>query len=420
MIAIYNQARNLMLSPMADGPLQYSGSLMTGQTEVRQLTRYSRTFSLVKVPYSLKLLIQELQAINVRVSIITEDNISQIDNMGFSKNIDLMVNKKDAKVADVIRHINKNIERARPYKSPEVATPIDSVSPIFDPNESGKHVNINQPDDPNYKSPEWATASPAYDPNNIYDPPQMFTPKLFKDDPELQQFYDNMKPKNKAKIENFSDREKQWMVKQLWKRKQEKNQKLDENATNETERQQTVQKGGKVHCRGDKKPQREWVVDKVGNHLYGIYTLDTDDLNPEEHYKYVDPHEIYPLGNYLFVNDVNTTDDSDSDFELPMLPTEDMGFQPQMMPVPPEDTNEKTNINFNPVIKVITDGNDNSQGFDPSTIIQPNGYSPQIQVNPQNMQNPQNISEKQETEGSEIPQTDSNINFNEPIIVKKQ
>ena len=51
MIAIYNPARNLMLSPMADGPLQYTGSLMTGQQEVQQLTRFSRTFSLVKVPY---------------------------------------------------------------------------------------------------------------------------------------------------------------------------------------------------------------------------------------------------------------------------------------------------------------------------------------------------------------------------------
>ena len=153
-------------------------------------------------------------------------------------------------------------------------------------------------------------------------------------------------------------------------------------------------------------------------------TLQFDDLNADEHYKYVDPHEVYPRGDYLFVNDVN--EDEDSDFELPMLPAESMDIPPQLpMPrMPMEETEDKTNINFNPVIKVITDGNDNSQGIDPSTIIQPNGYSPQIQINPQNPSsyipnNSQQI-QGQEPEEHGIPQEASAINFNEPIIVKKQ
>jgi DNA-directed RNA polymerase II subunit RPB2 len=419
MIAIYNPARNLMLSPMADGPLQYTGSLMTGQQEVQQLTRFSRTFSLVKVPYSLKLLMQELQAINIRVSIITEDNISQIDNMGFSKNIDLIVHKKDAIVADIIRHINKKVDKMETYKEPVVATPEDSVSPEYDPNAPGNENYYDDSVETNYKSPEYESTSPAFDPTHVYDPSPKVPSRLFEDDPVLQQFYENMKPKNKARLDAFNDKEKRWMVKKIWEQKQAKQgitmDNISETQEDTSQVPPVLQKGGKVHCRGDKKPQREWVVDKVGNHLYGIYTLDTDDLNADEHYKYVDPHEVYPLGNYLFVNDVDA--DNDSDIEFPMLPPNMMDdIQPQIpMSQNPaaENLDGKTNINFNPVIKVITDGNDNSQG------MEPNGYTPQVQINPQ-IQEGSSLPQNQEMDESVIPQERSSINFNEPIIVKKQ
>ena len=64
--------------------------------------------------------------------------------MGFSKNIDLIVNKKDAIVADIIRHINKKVDKMETYKEPVVATPEDSVSPEYDPNAPG---NENYYDD---------------------------------------------------------------------------------------------------------------------------------------------------------------------------------------------------------------------------------------------------------------------------------
>jgi len=433
MIAIYNQARNLLLSPMADGPLQYTGSLMTGEQEVQQMTRFSRSFSLVKVPYSLKLLIQELQAINVRVSIITEDNISQIDNMGFSRNIDLAMNKKDASVSDIIQQISKRLNSTETYKSPMVTTPENSASPQFDPN--AKNIYAQYDDSAsNITSPEYASTSPAYDPAGPpydpagppYDPTSPFNPTpvgktlLFEDNPELQQFYDNMKPKHKVKLDPYSDKEKRWMIKQLWAQKQDKNGTIvqQNDIIDETTNSPVIQKGGKVHCRGDCKPQREWTVDKVGNHLYGIYTTDTDDLNADEHYKYVDPNEVYPLGNYLFVNET----DADSDFELPILPpggmnSSEMNSQEMNWTSEPVDNphnmmqsmpeNDRTNINFNPVIKVITDGNDNSQGVDPI-----NSQTPQIHVTPSaTIEQPQDY---------DIPQEPTNINFNEPIIVKKQ
>ena len=44
-------------------------------------------FGVVRVPYSLKLLYQELQSMNVQMRIITEDNVDQLTTVGYSDNI---------------------------------------------------------------------------------------------------------------------------------------------------------------------------------------------------------------------------------------------------------------------------------------------------------------------------------------------
>merc|ERR1712167_137648 len=100
------------------------------------------------------------------------------------------------------------------YKEPVIATPEDSVSPQFDPNVKRENNYYIDEDslDKNIVSPEYATTSPAYDPSRPYDPTAVTSPKLFEDEPELQQFYDNMKPKNKARLEPYSDKEKRWLV----------------------------------------------------------------------------------------------------------------------------------------------------------------------------------------------------------------
>jgi hypothetical protein len=90
MIAIYNQNQNLFMSPMVDGPIQYSGSLTdagaTGASVVH-MTKFGRSFSIVRIPYCLKLLMQELLVMNVQMRIITEDNIDQLPSMSYSNNI---------------------------------------------------------------------------------------------------------------------------------------------------------------------------------------------------------------------------------------------------------------------------------------------------------------------------------------------
>ena len=84
MIAIYNPAQNLFMSPMADGPIHFADTLTSGDMNVENMTRFGRSFSVVRVPYAFKLLMQELQAMNVQMRVLTADNIDQIASMSFS------------------------------------------------------------------------------------------------------------------------------------------------------------------------------------------------------------------------------------------------------------------------------------------------------------------------------------------------
>ena len=96
-VAIYNESRNLFLSPSADGPIKFNMNL-DGSQSIVNLSRFGRSFSILKVPYSLKLLLQELQVMNIQMRIITEENIDQLLNMSFSDNINkLMKSDKSAK-----------------------------------------------------------------------------------------------------------------------------------------------------------------------------------------------------------------------------------------------------------------------------------------------------------------------------------
>jgi len=89
-VAIYNPEKNLFLSPLADGPIKYTDSLDGKSMNVEQVSKYGRSFSVVRVPYVFKLFMQELQTINVKMAIITEDNVDQFDSMNFSANISLL------------------------------------------------------------------------------------------------------------------------------------------------------------------------------------------------------------------------------------------------------------------------------------------------------------------------------------------
>jgi hypothetical protein len=87
MIAIYNEAQNIFLSPFADGPIQFASGLEKDSfgMRIKTVSRFGRSFSIVKIPYSLKLLIHELQTMNVVTRIITDENISQLTSLSYSE-----------------------------------------------------------------------------------------------------------------------------------------------------------------------------------------------------------------------------------------------------------------------------------------------------------------------------------------------
>jgi DNA-directed RNA polymerase II subunit RPB2 len=97
MTAIYNPDNDVFMSPMADGPIQFNDEL-TDNPKLVNITRFGRSFSVVQIPYSLKLLIQELQTMNCIMRIITEDNIDQIESMSFSNNYKILSGQKDADI----------------------------------------------------------------------------------------------------------------------------------------------------------------------------------------------------------------------------------------------------------------------------------------------------------------------------------
>lgn len=79
-IAIYNETKNMFISPLADGPLKFKGTLQ-GDIQLEQRSYYGRSFSIVRIPYTFKLLLQELMTMNVCMRIITEDNIDHLTSM---------------------------------------------------------------------------------------------------------------------------------------------------------------------------------------------------------------------------------------------------------------------------------------------------------------------------------------------------
>jgi len=162
-IAIYNESRNLFLSPYADGPIKFHFN-PDGSQSIMNLSRFGRSFSLLKVPYAFKLLIQELQVMNVQMRIITEDNIDQLLSMSYSDNISKLMNS-DKSVNDNITELNKTISTIlkEPVKYSRDETPVipEPVNIDTTPTESATaEIGLSPP-----YAPETPDSSPPFAPS---------------------------------------------------------------------------------------------------------------------------------------------------------------------------------------------------------------------------------------------------------------
>jgi len=95
---------------------------------IRSVSRFGRSFSIVRIPYALKLLIQELQVMNIQMRIITEDNVDQLLSMSYSDNINKLL-KTNTSLEEISKNYrtmvidkkNKNVTKQVyvPFEQPE-------------------------------------------------------------------------------------------------------------------------------------------------------------------------------------------------------------------------------------------------------------------------------------------------------------
>ena len=171
MLAIYNPTKNLFMSPMTDGPLTFLNDQLRDASQLRleTVTKFGRNFSIVEIPYTLKLLIQELQTINVQLRIITDDNIDQLESLSYSRiqhpqefgqKLDALVKaSNEGSNHDLLKRVQDALRTASPpyvpetppeYQSETTLKPGDSVhyrKDVIQPNRIWKILSIESIDD---------------------------------------------------------------------------------------------------------------------------------------------------------------------------------------------------------------------------------------------------------------------------------
>jgi len=144
-ISIYNEAKNLFLSPFADGPIQFHTN-PDNSMSIKNISQFGRSFSILRVPYTFKLLIQELQCLNIQMRVITDDNVDNLLSMSYSNNIQCLLNlDKDASENEVMTEIQKivNINSSLPQptkiiaeiKQPQQPSLLESIFSSFSTND---------------------------------------------------------------------------------------------------------------------------------------------------------------------------------------------------------------------------------------------------------------------------------------------
>ena len=174
-IAIYNPNTNLFLSPFADGPLVFNKNL-EGQEILNAISKFGRSFSIVRIPFALKLLIQELQVMNIQMRIITEDNIDQLMNLSYqSRNIDKLLQIDHGESGEVKRDIKEIVDNYKKKLDHLMATTkTTKITTQFNEYENLplKEELEYTPENAPTSSPEYAPNSPAYAPESPTSSPE--------------------------------------------------------------------------------------------------------------------------------------------------------------------------------------------------------------------------------------------------------
>jgi DNA-directed RNA polymerase II subunit RPB2 len=380
LIAIYNPDKNLFMSPMADGPLKYVGSLSGKDMHVENITKYGRSFSVVKVPYTFKLLIQELQTINIQMRIITEDNIKQFDNLSFSDNFVKLTYGVDISMNTIIRRINDKIVNVKkiklsPLDKKEAEEDEEEIQNLENPeNESMSYNTYNASAEPN--SPRY-----AYD---HYDDSPYFAPSPANSSMSYVPLGDeNSPPYIPPEPNNSPPREP-----------------LKDNNSPPYIEESKFNEGDVVNYRGGG-PNKY----KIKKMTQNFATLDSIDPNtaPSEMVKIVKISDLY-----------------DAPAHNPYMP--EFQFQPQEMnpqlqyPAQSSPYTTTPNITLSPVIKIVN-------GDDKSTNIKdegaPSNEMSQTSNGVPSNSFPINILKSEDSDSTKIQKSQNNNNDSEPIDFSK-
>ena len=313
MIAAFNPSKNIFISPMADGPIQYTGEI-NGSTDFKnmnviQMTRFGRNFSVVCVPYSFKLLLQELQAMNIQMRIITEDNIKQIENLAFSKNIDKLTHMPNTTLEDIKTTMKElmNNPNNNPIAMPYHGTPIFKLTKEDEVVNEALPVAVEEYKSPEYKSPEYP--SPELPDGWI---------QKYSDKYQREYYY------------NTTTQESVW-------------EKPVTGGRGEKEKKKDYKLGDIVFYAGDAKMGRQWVIkDYTNTNDIELYTISTNDISGESNIhdtiKVVRPNELYGPDDIIPSNYVHT--------QPPAIPHMMDTVSSHMTPTPA--------IEMNPVFNIVT------------------------------------------------------------------
>jgi hypothetical protein len=398
-IAIYNQSKNIFMSPLADGPIKFVGSLDNKDTRIENVTKFGRNFSIVNIPYSMKLLMQELQTMNVQMRIITEDNIQQLENLSYSKNIEKLVSVDKLDAKSIINAINNNLIISTKNQMNQIPNPTL--------NQNDEFKILSELPENAAASPEYAAASPELPVNWV---------RKFNDKYKTYYYFNIVTEKSQWDIpvdnivlpENwvrkFNDKYKTYYYfnivteKSQWEipTKEPSPEFVPTSPENSpppptplqtipasspsspppsskteqsqnplnilTEKAQEYTVNDNVHYNGDSVPTRIWNVRSIGDRTITIETDNMENLEMGENIKVVTANDIYPIGNYS------------SPLPQPQMPNlQTGGFNNGLVMNPyMQGGYETPNINFAPNIKIVTGGSDFSTGGESDNLANAN------------------------------------------------
>ena len=285
-IAVYNPDKNIFLSPFADGPLLFNRNV-EGQEILDAISKFGRTFSVVRIPFAMKLLMQELQAMNIQMRIITEDNIDQLTNLSYqSRNIDKLLHIDHGEDGTVERDIKEIVENYRksletklrqvnkqtlPWVNAKNENPQlfdsdveEAAQPtgfdpakymqelanqpknLADPGYYGEDVLPNSNPNPNVQtmdygldaspdvSPQYVPGSPAYEPSNsqLGGGSSIISSNIFPDDPRMNAAFNQLGGSSQATILQMEGGQRQIVMGQIMR--QSINNSLQQNGPSNT------------------------------------------------------------------------------------------------------------------------------------------------------------------------------------------